>query len=274
MLLRISLIVVASILLQGVQMVASSKVCYGANPKLFFWCGGYEQAGYACVGDFCAVEKCVGSCDVCANKYENNVVDPSTGRCCDTIDASGECVNPKSGVPNGPYQAYGYAGGIGALITEGAVHYPNGPPVYPTPISAANGWKGNYPPSDSTADCPPLQKVGYLSKLDSALVKPINLFEGSKGGIPAHVCALSCNISAIGKGEPDPCANGSFVDAKRNIYASMQCFYGGPGFLSDPDLGVCGYNCTIRFPNGTFCPPQERKNRTSPCFEVCDATKF
>ena len=248
----------------------AADVCYGANTKLYSWCQGYAKAGYSCVGDFCAVDKCIASCDQCSHKYENNVVDANTGKCCDSISRTGECVNPKSGAPTQDIETYGYLGSIGGLIVEGPVPYKNSQPVFPNPISAPSGWKANYPPSNSTATCPPIPRKGYLSKLNPALVPPMNFFDASKGGIPEHLCFLSCNISDIENGGPDPCAAGSYIDPKQNIYAPMQCYYGGPGYLSDPTLGVCGFNCTSRYANGTYCPPKDHTN----CYEVCDSTKF
>ena len=249
---------------------AAERVCYGANAKLFHWCGGYAQAGYSCVGSFCAADKCVGSCNVCAHKYENNVVDANTGRCCDSIGANGECMNPKSGDPGYDFDDYGYLGSLPGLIVEGAAKYSNSKPVYPNPLSAPNGFKANYPPSNSTATCPPIPKTGYISKLDPDLVHPMNFYEASNGGIPSHTCFLSCNISDIENGGADPCAAGSLIDPSRNVYAPMQCYYGGDGWLSDPSLGVCSYNCTIRYPNGTFCPADDHNG----CFETCDSTRF
>ena len=248
----------------------TSPVCYGANTKLYTWCQGYAQAGYSCAGDYCAVDKCVASCNVCAHKYENNVVDSKSGKCCDSIDAKGECVNPKSGTPVQDIETYGYLGSLPGLITEGAVAYKNSGPVFPNPISAPNGWKANYPASNSTATCPPIPEKGYLSKLDRSLVPPRNFFDASKGGIPSHSCFLSCNISEIENGKPDPCSAGSYIDPEKNIYAPMRCYYGGAGYLSDPSMGVCAYNCTLRFANGTFCPPKSHL----PCYETCDSTKF
>ena len=89
----------------------TSPVCYGADTKLYTWCQGYVQAGYSCARDYCAVDKCVGSCNVCAHKYENNVVDAKSGKCCDSIDTKGE-VNPKPGTPTQDIETYGYLGSL------------------------------------------------------------------------------------------------------------------------------------------------------------------
>ena len=165
---------------------------------------GLRQAGYSCAGDYCAVDKCVGSCNVCAHKYENNVVDAKSGKCCDSIDTKGECVNPKPGTPTQDIETYGYLGSLPGLITEGAVAYQNSGPVFPNPISAPNGWKANYPSSNSTATCPQFRVKGYLSNLDPFFVPPRNFFDASKGEFHHIECFLSCNISEIENGKPDP----------------------------------------------------------------------
>ena len=49
------------ILLPLITSNTIGTVCYGANTKQYLWCQGYSEAGYSCVGDYCAINKCVGS---------------------------------------------------------------------------------------------------------------------------------------------------------------------------------------------------------------------
>eukprot|EP01062_Namystynia_karyoxenos_P081233 TRINITY_DN8888_c0_g1_i1.p2 TRINITY_DN8888_c0_g1~~TRINITY_DN8888_c0_g1_i1.p2 ORF type:complete len:256 (+),score=83.53 TRINITY_DN8888_c0_g1_i1:90-770(+) len=68
-----------------VAVLNAPSACYEAYIPytVGFGCKGYEEAGYACQGQWCAVEGCQGHCSICAMQAvsEDFVVDPVLGRC-------------------------------------------------------------------------------------------------------------------------------------------------------------------------------------------------
>jgi len=240
--------------------------CYGANVTSFYWCSGYEGAGYNCSGSganqFCAIDTCVASCQQCAIYYPNDVVDAATGRCCDSL-SGGTCVGQKDGnAPANP--TYGWPDEKPSLIIEGCAPYTNGPTCWSdADKSAAYGFTANTVqgtfPKDS--DCPPIPpSLG----LDPTQVFPISF---SKHNEPAiNQCIIGCNITEVQRTGVDPCKKGSITSP---VSVAMGCFWGGPGFLTPAGLGVCAYVCQVYNPNtNKFCNSTEVGAHE--CFISCD----
>ena len=109
--------------------------CYGASMAYFGgFCSGYAGCGYVCSpdGSHCAVEEPVCSISSCAVAYPNAVVGAAVGQCCDSISASGACVNPRSGMP---------APAASATPTPTPTPTPTLTPT-PTPPSQSSAWCG------------------------------------------------------------------------------------------------------------------------------------
>jgi len=252
--------------------VVVAQTCYTANVTTWEWCSGYEDTSMSCadVGtsdEYCSVYGCVGTCDWCENAYKGAVLDPSSGRCCDSFsEDTGECVGPKDGTAP-PNPDYGFPDHKPALIFEGAAGFANGYPVYSEDnIGGAIGWTSNAPGGYTTDDACPALPGGY--GLDPSLY-PISY---AAHGTPLDSCALACNKTAIENGAPDPCT-GAFSD--NNAGSPYACFSGGDTWLGDPSLGVCGFPCLIYNENtGGECTWEDYQMSPGPCIVSCDPREY
>ena len=245
--------------------------CYTANTSQWAWCSGYAQAGYACAGSFCSIDSCVASCTNCADFYPGAVLDKATARCCTSLGPGGACSGPLPG--DAPYNPpYGFPNnGPGALIVEGPVPYPRGPPCWSnaTPLGAY-GFTALSQSGRTDKECPPPARGGAWAP--PAGLRPIALREH---GEPLNACLLACNVTEVALTGVDPCAaaaipNGGAVDPSlAGVVAAYSCFYGGPSWLHPPDVGVCGFNCSARQSNGATCDEDDiEKDR---CDIYCDS---
>lgn len=253
------------------QATADSAVntsCYGAFIPSFSWCSGYEGAGYNCTGDYCASSSCVGECYFCAIEYEGAALDAYSGRCCASLGPGGACEKPFPSVA--PWnEDYLWPDHHPALIVEGPVAYPNGPHVWSNGSvfneSGAYAFTMNSPGGRTDKECP---KLPSNTTFDTTKVKPISLREH---GVAISNCALSCNWTAIAEGGEDPCEPGTVRVA--SVVAEMRCFYGGPGWLKQAGLGVCGYNCTaLHMDSGAVCSQEDVDKDL--CEVFCDPRDF
>ena len=169
------------------------------------------------------------TCEWCENAYKGAVLDPTSGRCCDSIsEDTGECVGPKDGTAP-PNPDYGFPDHKPALIFEGAAGFANGYPVYSEDnLGGAVGWTSNSPGGYATDDACPALPDGY--GLDPSLY-PISY---AAHGTPLDSCALACNKTAIENGAPDPCT-GAFSDVNAG---RPTCFSGGDNGLATPVVAV------------------------------------
>ena len=249
-----------------------ARTCYTANVTTWEWCSGYEDTSMSCadVGtsdEYCSVYGCVDTCDWCENAYKGAVLDPTSGRCCDSIsEDTGECVGPKDGTAP-PNPDYGFPDHKPALIFEGAAGFANGYPVYSEDnLGGAVGWTSNSPGGYATDDACPALPDGY--GIDPSLY-PISY---AAHGTPLDSCALACNKTAIENGAPDPCT-GAFSD--NNAGSPYACFSGGDTWLGDSSLGVCGFPCLIyNEDTGGECTWEEYQNPSGPCIVSCDPREY
>jgi hypothetical protein len=190
-------------------------------------------------------------------------MDAASGRCCASIDSSGACVDPQSGAAP-PNPDYGFPDRkSGNALVEGPGAYPDGPSVWSdTNVQGAYGWISNSPPATEDSKCPP---IPVDSPLDRTLLTPIALVAH---GPPISACMLACNITRISETGIDPCNAGAVVSP---VAANYSCFYGGAGWLDNPDLGVCGYNCSIFvIGSGGLQPCHQSDIDTHRCELECD----
>lgn len=257
------LAVVAALATRG---SSGSGTCYGAYTPDFTWCSGWNQAGYNCSADgtFCSASSCVGDCFDCAVEYERAAQDPASGRCCTSLSPQGECEAPLPALPpwNPPYM---WPDHHPALIVEGPDAYPNGPHVWSNGSawneSGAYAFTMNAPSGKADADCPPLPSN---TTFDVSKVWPISLREH---GVEMDSCVLACNWTQVASGAPDPCLPGSVN--RPDVAVPMRCYWGGPGWLHGPHLGVCGYNCTALHPtSGAPCDQDDVEQGV--CLIYCD----
>lgn len=93
-------------------------------------------------------------------------------------------------------------------------------------------------------------------------------------GEPLDECFLSCNISEVARTGVDPCNAASIFNntgdkSLRDVFANYSCYYGGPSWIHPPALGVCGFNCSARQPDGALCGEDDiEKGR---CDVYCDS---
>ena len=186
--------------------------CYGANVTTWEWCEGYEDAGYDCaVGSdgltYCGSEMCLGSCYFCAIEYDGAVLDKSTGRCCDSLDSDGNCVNPRSGNAP-PNYVYGFADQHPSLFIYGVVPYENGPsawsPENPTGAYAWSSIEGAGKYEDDT--CTPIPSEIGIESDDST--HPISFVQH---GVPIQGCEIGCDVSQVKSTGIDPCNKGAIT---------------------------------------------------------------
>lgn len=247
----------------------NNYTCYSAFTPLFTWCSGYEKAGYTCVNNYCSSATCVGDCFDCSVAYTNAILDTTTGRCCDantdSFSSSG-CTNPRPAEP--PYvPLYGYPDHRPALIVEGPAYYKNGPPVWSNTTETEAYAFTMYAESGIAKDdkCTPLPSN---TTFDTKKIKPISL---KQHHVAIDVCVLSCNVTEVLVTGIDPCLVGTvnFSSPDGPVFSPMRCYWGGAGWLTPPDLGICGYNCTARNPNnGQWCNQTEIDNDI--CELYCD----
>ena len=250
-----------------------ARTCYTANVTTWEWCSGYEDAGMSCadVGtsdEYCSVYGCVDTCYWCENAYEGAVLEPTSGRCCDSVsEDTGECIGPKDGTAP-PNPDYGFPDHKPALIFEGAAGFANGYSVYSEDnLGGAVGWTSNAPGGYATDDACPALPDGY--GLDPSLY-PISY--AAHGIHSLNSCALACNVTAIENGAPDACT-GAFSD--NNGGSPYACFSGGDSWLGDPSLGVCGFPClTYNEDTGGECTWEEYNDSVGPCIVSCDPREY
>lgn len=100
------------------------------------------------------------------------------------------------------------------------------------------------------------------------LVHPISLHAH---GAELDNCVLTCNHTAVSAGLPDPCLPGSVI--LPGVAVDMRCYWLGPEWLHDPDMGVCGYNCTGFVPDtADYCDQHHRES--GDCESYCDPRYF
>ena len=122
------------------------------------------------------------------------------------------------------------------------------------------GWIILAPPADKTEDCLPIPKDGIGAMLgDDTPLYPVSLKETLEPGNGGSGCALACNISEVERTGVDPCNKGTIAanqplppwllpPLERTGSAEHMpgplvhsCFYGGPGWMRDPTMGICGW---------------------------------
>ena len=247
------------------------ETCYTANVTSWTWCGSpdaWDTDLYSCsdVGtkdEYCSVMGCKGTCDVCSLSYESAVLDPKSGRCCDSISDAGECVNPKSGQAP-PNPDYGFPDHKPALIFEGAAAIENGYPVWSDDNpDGAYGFCANAPGGDTDDACP---AVPDGHGLDPSLY-PLSLVAH---GVPAASCMLACNITEVEATGVDACS-GAFNDNAGG--APYACFSGGSTWLGDASLGVCAFPCLL-YNYGTGGPCTSEDMEKGDCMLSCDPREY
>jgi hypothetical protein len=266
------LLISAGALTAAALLPRASALCYGAFVPDFTWCSGYAKAGYNCSGGdgtYCSSSACLAdSCFFCAVEYTDAVPLPASGRCCTSLGPNGECVQPLPALP--PWnEAYLWPDHHPALIVEGPAAYERGPHVWSNGSafneSGAYAFTFNSPSGRTDSECPPLPTN---TTFDTTKVWPISL---RAHGVGISNCALRCNWTAVQAGEPDPCAPGSV--SRPDVSAPMRCYWGGPGWLHGPDVGVCGYNCTALHPDtGALCDADDVQK--DECEVFCDSRYF
>eukprot|EP00944_MAST-04C_sp_MAST-4C-sp1_P013816 g13816.t1 len=227
---------------------AGDALCYEANTTSFFYCQQqqYDSWGFHCVGESCAASHCdTADCQFCTDKYADAVLDSRTGRCCKSLDPSGACVDPKQGkapIPLWGYSNYTYFG-IGGLVAHpGAASTwsddnPTG--AYAMSVMSPGGWFHKNYTKDS--DCPAIPDDAR--HLDPTRLKPFVLSTHLHDPHVQHTCLLGCNLAQIRKTGVDPCNAGS-IKSPQPI--EMGCYYGGNNWLDIPELGFCGFGCSLR----------------------------
>ena len=251
--------------------VANASGCYTAEVAQWSWCSGYEKVGYTCLNGFCSVDTCDASCTQCADFYPQAFFDKSTARCCASLGPGGACNGPLPG--DAPYNPpYGFPNnGPGALIVEGPVPYPGGPPCWSNATRAgAYGWTALVQPGKADRECPPPGTSGAWVPPHG--LKPIAL---RAHGEPLSACMLACNLSEVARTGVDPCNQASLfgnsaAPSLRGVYANYSCYYGGESWIHPADLGVCGFNCSARHPNsGALCSAEDIER--DQCLIYCDS---
>jgi hypothetical protein len=245
--------------------------CYTANVSQWPWCSGYEQAGYSCAGAFCSVDTCVASCTNCADFYPDAHLDTSTARCCASLGPGGVCNGPLPG--DAPYNPpYGFPNnGPGALIVEGPIPYPNGPPCWSnTSQAGAYGWTALVQSGKTDNECPAPARGGAWAPPPG--LRPVSLHAH---GEPLNACMLACNWTEVARTGVDPCTAASIMDggaldpSLRDVHANYSCYFGGESWLHPTGLGVCGFNCSARQSDGAMCDSEDiDKGR---CLIFCDS---
>ena len=181
------------------------------------------------------------------------------------------------GADPGVDENYGYPYTVGGLIVEGPFNYTNGPTVWPD-----GGGFGAYgivavAPSGyrKDADCPAVPDDSPLKPLEGeGAVKPFSLFSAQT---PLDLCMLSCNKTAVALGVvADPCAAGGITDPS---ISPMGCYDLGESMAPGPDMGVCGYNCTVLHMGveGAAAPCTQEDmdgGNWDDCGLYCDSTTF
>ena len=250
---------------------ATGRTCYGAFVPSFPWCSGYEKVDYNCGADgrYCAAETCIEDCYSCAIDYPGAVLHAASGRCCLSIDpVSGACTSPFPAVA--PWnEDYLWPNHHPALLVEEPAAYPHGPRVWSNGSayneSGAFVFTMNSPGAKTDAGCPALPSN---TTFNVRLVHPISLVAH---GAALDNCVLACNHTAVAVGEQDPCLPGSV--SLPGVAVDMRCYWLGPEWLHDPDMGVCGYNCTGFVP-GTADYCDQRHRESGDCESYCDPRYF
>ena len=227
---------------------AGNALCYGANRSSFFYCQqkDYDKYGFKCVGDFCTASRCDDeACRFCAVAYDDAVSDNRTGRCCESLDASGACVGAKQ--CNAPIPLWGHSTfsyfSIGGLMPHpGAASTwsddnPTG--AYAMTVMSPGGWFDKNYTADT--DCPAIPDDDR--HLDQKSLKPFVLSTHLHDPHVQHTCLLGCNLAQIRQTGVDPCNAGSIHSPRA---WNMSCYYGGDDWLDTPDLGFCGFGCSMR----------------------------
>jgi hypothetical protein len=247
-----------------------SSGCYTANVSQWTWCSGYEKVGYTCLGDFCSADTCDASCANCADFYPAAFLDKSTARCCASLGPGGVCSEALPG--DAPYNPpYGFPNnGPGALIVEGPVPYKNGPPCWSNSTQlGAYGFTMLAQSGKTDNECP--APVGGAWAPPHGL-RPISLHAHGEN---IKLCALACNFTDVARTGVDPCNAASIFDggavdpSLRDVHANYSCYYGGESWLHPPDLGVCGFNCSARLPEGGTCNDDDIEH--GKCLIYCDS---
>lgn len=179
---------------------------------------------------------------------------------------------------------YEYPNHTEHAVVVGPFPYAHGPTIWNDTMASdkpfggwglSEGWTFNIAPLDpSTGHCPSIPDDAWGQTLDQERLWV------QTGGLP-NSCFIGCNISEIAAGAPDPCNGGSlWFDTPRfgHVLANYSCFWGGPTFLKDKSIGMCGFNCTaFDIYNKTPCniweanPPPGVKPK---CNIECDPRKF
>ena len=233
----------------------TDAACWSANVTQWTWCWGYEKVGYTCAGDMCSSSVCDGECTACAASYPSATLVGAL--CCGKVSPNGENCEGPAEPGTAPFNPeYGFPiVDSGALIVEGPVAYPRGPAVWSSGSkrseSGAYGWWFTAPPGASDAKCPPPPAAGSQWAPGPG-VRAISL---KQHGAVESACALLCNTTAIAAGGVDPCNAGTISNPSwaRGVYANYSCYYGGEGYIRDPGMGICGFNCSARASDGSVC---------------------
>ena len=177
---------------------------------------------------------------------------------------------------------YEYPNNSQHVLVVGTFPYPRGPTAWNDTMHSdkpfggwglSEGWTYNVAKADEPGRCPPIPEDEWGLRLDR---RRLSVNEG-----PTDSCYIGCNITEIAAGAADPCNGGSiWMDTPRfgRVLANFSCFWGGPGFLKDPTMGQCGFNCTaFDIVNKTPCNSWEAnppKGVKPVCNIECDPRKF
>ena len=160
-----------------------------------------------------------------------------------------------------------------SLIIEGPFNYTNGPTVWPEGPTygfitvPAAGYKKD-------VDCPAVPDDSPLKPLEGSAVNPYSMFSVET---PIDDCLLSCNKTAVSLTGDDPCAAGGITDPS---ISPMGCYDLGESMAPSPDMGVCGYNCTVLHMGveGAEAAPCTQEDMDGgnwdDCGLYCDSTTF
>ena len=247
--------------------------CYTANVSQWPWCSGYARAGYACAGAFCSIDACVASCANCAHFYPGAALDRATARCCASLGPGGACNDPLPG--DAPYNPpYGFPNnGPGALIVEGPIPYPNGPPCWSNATQlGAYGFTALVQSGATDRACPAPAPAGGGAWAPPPGLHPIAL---RAHGEPIDACMLACNWTEVARTGVDPCAAASIPDggavdpSLAGVRANYSCYFGGSSWLHPQGLGVCGFNCSVKQSDGAPCSEEDIEQER--CLVYCDS---
>jgi hypothetical protein len=158
-----------------------------------------------------------------------------------------------------------------ALIVEGPVPYPNGPPCWSNASQlGAYGFTALSQTGRADGECAP--PVGGGAWAPPRGLRPISL---RAHGEPLSTCLLACNVTEVAATGVDPCAAASIFDGGAvdpsldGVRANYSCYFGGSSWLHPQGLGVCGFNCSAWQSDGAPCSEEDME--AGRCLVYCDS---